>query len=92
MENQSTQQNMADQIYDYAATMLFQEKKSEAETKQALMAQGLDANSAATVVNNLQQQLKQIKKGQGNKDMLFGALWCVGGIIATMSDLGFIFW
>jgi hypothetical protein len=24
--------------------------------------------------------------------MLFGALWCIGGIIATVSDLGYIFW
>ena len=29
---------------------------------------------------------------QANKDMLYGALWCVGGIVATMSDIGAIFW
>jgi len=23
---------------------------------------------------------------------MYGALWCVGGIIATMSDIGAIFW
>jgi hypothetical protein len=32
------------------------------------------------------------KKKQANKDMLYGALWCVGGILATMSDVGAIFW
>jgi hypothetical protein len=26
------------------------------------------------------------------KDMLYGALWCVGGTIATMADIGYIFW
>ncbi len=34
----------------------------------------------------------QERKKQANKDMLYGALWCVGGIIATMSDIGAIFW
>jgi hypothetical protein len=29
---------------------------------------------------------------RANKDMLYGALWCIGGIIATISDLGYIFW
>jgi len=32
------------------------------------------------------------RKEQANKDMMYGALWCVGGIIATMSDIGAIFW
>jgi hypothetical protein len=34
----------------------------------------------------------EARKKQANKDMLYGALWCVGGIIATMSDIGAIFW
>lgn len=24
--------------------------------------------------------------------MLFGALWCIGGIVATATDIGLIFW
>lgn len=24
--------------------------------------------------------------------MIYGALWCIGGIIATVADIGFIFW
>lgn len=27
-----------------------------------------------------------------NKDMLWGAVWCVGGIIGTVADTGYIFW
>ncbi len=34
----------------------------------------------------------EARKKQANKDMLYGALWCVGGIVATMSDIGAIFW
>lgn len=24
--------------------------------------------------------------------MIYGALWCVGGIMATLANFGFIFW
>ncbi len=24
--------------------------------------------------------------------MLYDALWCIGGIIATVADIGYIFW
>ncbi len=34
----------------------------------------------------------QAKKQQAKSDMLFGSLWCIGGIIATAADIGFIFW
>jgi hypothetical protein len=26
------------------------------------------------------------------KDILYGALWCIGGIVATAADIGYIFW
>ena len=29
---------------------------------------------------------------RANKDMLYGALWCVGGIVGTAAQIGFIFW
>jgi len=32
------------------------------------------------------------RKEQANKDMMWGAIWCVGGLIGTLSDTGFIFW
>ncbi len=32
------------------------------------------------------------KKEQANKDMMWGAVWCVGGLIGTFSNTGFIFW
>lgn len=34
----------------------------------------------------------EARKKQANKDMLYGALWCVGGIVATASNVGAIFW
>lgn len=39
-----------------------------------------------------EQEYISAKKEQAEKDMLYGALWCVGGIIATAAHIGFVFW
>ncbi|WGH76436.1 hypothetical protein P8625_04545 [Tenacibaculum tangerinum] len=93
MENQSNnQEEVVNQIYKYAANLLVEQNKSAAETKTALIEYGLDEESAAAVVTNLEQQIKDAKKGQAHKDMLYGALWCIGGFIATVADFGYFFW
>lgn len=92
MENNQDQQQIVDEIYNTAAHMLFEQNKSSNETKQALIEMGLDEQSAATVVFNLTEEVYKQTKAKANKDMLYGALWCVGGIVATVADIGFIFW
>jgi hypothetical protein len=93
MERQDdNKQEAVNQIYEYAVDLLVNHKKSASETKSALIDKGLDEESASIVVANLEQQIKDTKKEGANKDMLYGALWCVGGIVATISDIGFIFW
>lgn len=32
------------------------------------------------------------KQEGARNDVLWGAVWCMGGIVATASDLGFVFW
>jgi hypothetical protein len=34
----------------------------------------------------------EAQREQANKDMIYGALWCIGGTIATLSNLGYAFW
>ena len=93
MENQNdNQQETINQIYDFAANLLVNEGRSAIETKNALIDQGLDEESADIVVSNLEKQIKDAKKEGAKKDMLFGALWCIGGTFATVADFGFIFW
>jgi len=93
MENQkNNEQETVNQIYEYAANLLVNQKKSAAETRNALVEQGIDEESATVVVANLEKQIKDAKKEGANKDMLYGALWCIGGIVATVADFGFIFW
>lgn len=92
MENNQDQQEVVDQIYNTAAHLLLEEQRSPYETKQALIAQGLDEASASVVVDNITNEIDKAKKSKANKDMLYGALWCVGGIVATVANVGFIFW
>lgn len=78
------QQEIVNQIYGFTADMLYNQKKSIEETKAALIENGLRAEDADVVIANLQKQYKQEKREAGNKNMLYGALWCVGGLLVTI--------
>lgn len=78
------QQEIVNQIYGFTADMLYNQKKSVEETKGALIENGLRAEDADVVIANLQNQYKQEKREAGNKNMLYGALWCVGGLLVTI--------
>jgi len=93
MEHKESENQQADdQIYDYAANLLVKENKSPSEVKKALIEEGIDEESASIIVDSLETQINKIRKEQANKDMLYGALWCVGGIVMTVADVGYIFW
>lgn len=78
------QLEIVNQIYGFTADMLYNQKKSIEETKAALIENGLRAEDADVVIANLQNQYKQEKREAGNKNMLYGALWCVGGLLVTI--------
>lgn len=78
------QQEIVNKIYGFTADMLYNQKKSIEETKAALIENGLRAEDADVVIANLQNQYKQEKREAGNKNMLYGALWCVGGLLVTI--------
>lgn len=48
--------------------------------------------SSSIDFEELEYQRAQEKKAHARKDMIYGALWCVGGTIFTVADTGFIFW
>ena len=81
-----------DEIYEFAANLMVNEKRSNTEVVNLLVEKGLDQESAQTIVSNLEQQIKEAKKKNGQKDMLWGAVWCIGGTVATVADFGYIFW
>lgn len=93
MENQlQVQEATTKDVYAYAANLMVNEQKNSEEVVQLLNQRGLDQESAWTVVRNLESHIEDSKKEAAKKDMLYGALWCVGGTIATFANVGFIFW
>lgn len=85
MEHQNEEQKVVDQIYDYAEQLMLVEKKAAQETINALIEQGLDEENATVVVFNLEKQIKAEKKERAKKDILYGALWFVGGTVITVA-------
>jgi hypothetical protein len=85
MENNNEQQQVVQAVYNHAANLMVNEKRNPEEVKADLVRQGLDEQSASHVVDNVEQQIIAAKKERAKKDMLYGALWCGGGIIVTVA-------
>ncbi len=93
MENrEASSQAAVNELYNYAANLLVIEKKNAKDVQIALVGKGISESAAYTIVYNLEAEIKNAKKEAGKKDMLYGALWCVGGTVATVANIGFIFW
>ena len=69
-------------VYEYAYK-LKRGGKTTAAIKQELLMQGLDDKSAETIAENIDLQYKEITKKISDKNLLYGTLWCAGGIIVT---------
>jgi hypothetical protein len=82
-----TEEEIVQAVYTLAAEQM----KSGVPPQQIqanLVEQGLDQESAATVVRNLNQLRSEATREAGKKNMLYGALWCIGGIAVTAATYG----
>ncbi len=82
-EIQDERQEYVNSIYDYAANLFINEKMSEKKVKKNLVEQGLDEESALIVIENLKKQIIDAQKEKSKKNMQYGALWCIGGLLVT---------
>lgn len=83
----------ANQVYDYAIDLYTNQDKSWREVRQELISQGLDAETASTVVSNLKEEERKAKKNCANKEIGYGFLWAVGGVALTAITGGmFVFY
>ena len=60
--NQVEQEQVASQVYEFAANQLIERNRRPNEVKNMLVQQGLDTESALIVVENLKTQIKEAKK------------------------------
>ncbi|MDQ5908051.1 MAG: hypothetical protein QG599_142 [Pseudomonadota bacterium] len=79
---EQTQEEFVQAVYGHAAELMRNGAKSESIINN-LIEQGLDAESAKVVVSNLDEARKKQKQEQGQKNMGFGTLWCIGGLVVT---------
>jgi len=93
-------QELSNQYYSLASNLILNEHKSAYEVRNTLIEQGLDKEIAYTIVEKLETQKFQAQQkaeqkiidARAKKDILYGALWCIGGTILTLLDIGFIFY
>src|SRR5436305_642643 len=78
-----TAEQVVEAVYRFADQKL-QSGASYSKIKRALIEeQGLDGIAAETVVTNLKKARSQALRAAGPKNMLAGALWCIGGAVVT---------
>ncbi len=83
MEQQ--QEETASKIYQYAFKLRDQGKTKD-EIKQDLIMHGIDESTAEAISGNIEEHYANytnIKKKTAEKNILYGGLWCAGGIIIT---------
>jgi hypothetical protein len=88
----TSNQQSAEDMFKYAAHLLIDRGQDSYEVKKALIARGVDEVNAALIIDRIEEELESRNKQEAIKDMLYGALWCIGGTVATLADFGFVFW
>ena len=103
-ENSPTQQEQdPNQLNERVKQMLTIEKRKPEEVVAQLVSEGVDQDSAMKLVNYAQggtggssdeedMHYEEEDSGSGVADMAIGAVVCIGGIVATAADIGYIFY
>jgi hypothetical protein len=73
-----------EQIYNYASDLIIRQNRPDYEVVHLLQDKGLNESNAQLIVDKIVSQVNNAKRSKAKKDILYGALWCVGGIIITV--------
>ena len=82
-DQEISEEEMVREVYEFAAQQM-QSGASERQIQDSLIQNGLDQESAMIVVSNLTRMRSEAVGAAGKKDMLHGALWCIGGTAVTV--------
>jgi hypothetical protein len=89
MENEN---EVVQQLYNYAAQLIFKKEMNDHEVRQELMGRGADEVTANMIIDKVHEHISDAQSAQAKKDMIYGAMWCIGGLLATFAHLGYVFW
>jgi hypothetical protein len=76
----------SDRIYHFAIEQM-RAGVAPAEVEQSLVRCGLSTEAAAAVVGDLKRARSEALREAGRKNMRYGAMWCVGGVVVTVLTL-----
>lgn len=80
---ETSQEQIIQQVYDYTAKRLVQDKASTETVKDELIEQGVNEENAQAIIDYVKEQIKDARLKHAKDDMKYGALWCIGGLIVT---------
>jgi hypothetical protein len=75
-------EQVVEAVYGFAAEQM-RSGVAPSGIEKSLTDRGLDAGEATVVVQRLERANAEARKEAGRKNMLYGALWCFGGIGLT---------
>lgn len=81
-EQELTEEEMVREVYEFAAEQM-EGGASARQVRNVLIENGLDHESAMIVVSNLTRMRAEAFGAAGKREMLHGALWCIGGTVVT---------
>tara|TARA_B100000787_G_C16089291_1_gene248153 strand:+ start:180 stop:686 length:507 start_codon:yes stop_codon:yes gene_type:complete len=85
-------QALIDQAFNYGVIQVIDNGVDYIRLKDELIFKGISVQEASKVVNKIEKEIKKAKNTDANNDLIYGALWCIGGIVATAAEIGYIFW
>jgi hypothetical protein len=91
-ESKAPQQEVVSYYAEKAADMLIVKKMNRVEVVSSLLKEGLQQEESEALVSALEVEIRDQKLSKANSDILWGAIWCVGGTVLTLAEIGFVFW
>lgn len=80
------------ELYQHALVLLIKEEQAARTVVKRLMKLGADEKKAKQIVEAAEAEVVAARKKAATKDIIWGAVWCVGGTVATLANIGYIFW
>ena len=81
----ATQEDVVQAVYRFAAEHMANGDSNET-IQQKLVDEGLEADHAQTVVTQLREARRESLQAAAKKNMAYGALWCIGGLVVTLAS------
>ena len=77
---------------EFVFHLIKEENITEEEVVSTMITFGYPEDFARQTYQFVFRKMKQIANIPARKNILYGSMWCLGGTILTLADVGYIFW